>query len=407
MKSTLRSPYTIIVLLALATLISRFYALQLPPEKVFDEVYFPVFAHNYLTGTDFFDAHPPLGKLIIATGIALFGNESFGWRIMNAITGSLLVLAIAGFTYDISKRYTAAFIAALLVITDPMSLVESRIGLINIYLAIFSILGLWRYWRWHRDPNKTSQLLWACIFFALATSVKWIGIGAAVAAASFTFLAATLDSTWRKDLKLTHLLPPLLIPLIYVATFLPDMLRGQDLFWWHESTFNYHAGLTATHPYGSAWWTWPFSLRPLWLYYQNRTGTIRGILEIGNIVTWIGGIYLLVYALIKTPRRLANAITEHRALLFLLVSYFMLYLPWAAISRVKFIYHYFVPVLILFIISSLVLDRYILSNREYRWLGITYLTLGALFFLFFLPLLVGIPVSEAFYKQHLWLQSWI
>src|SRR5690349_19526728 len=133
-----------VLLLAIivASLALRFYHLGSIPDKIFDEVYFPVFANNYITHTNFFDAHPPLGKLIIAVGILLAGNNPLGWRIMDAIAGMLLLIVVFGFTADLTKRPRAALLALFLVAIEPMALVESRVGLINIYLALFSLAGL-------------------------------------------------------------------------------------------------------------------------------------------------------------------------------------------------------------------------------------------------------------------------
>ncbi len=59
----------------------RFWGLARFNTLVFDEVYFAKFGYNYITGTPFFDAHPPLGKYLIALGIRL---------------GALILLVTAG-----------------------------------------------------------------------------------------------------------------------------------------------------------------------------------------------------------------------------------------------------------------------------------------------------------------------
>ena len=41
-----------------------------------------------------FVVHPPLGKWIIGLGIKIYGNESFGWRVMAAVVGVLSILII-------------------------------------------------------------------------------------------------------------------------------------------------------------------------------------------------------------------------------------------------------------------------------------------------------------------------
>ena len=65
----------------------------LPTQYLWDEKYFPAMANKYLQGVYQFDLHPPLGKFIIAIGIALLGNEPLGWRIMPLFGLALLPLA--------------------------------------------------------------------------------------------------------------------------------------------------------------------------------------------------------------------------------------------------------------------------------------------------------------------------
>ncbi len=66
---------------------ARIYNLGSPSSRVFDETYFPTFAYNYLQGIPVFDLQPPLGKLVLATGIALqaahpWASPWWSWLLM-------------------------------------------------------------------------------------------------------------------------------------------------------------------------------------------------------------------------------------------------------------------------------------------------------------------------------------
>lgn len=101
MKKLLTSKeFWIVATLTIVSFALRFYRLDLPAEAVFDEVYYPKWANDYLEGRGFFDVHPPLGKLLTAISIALFGNTPFGWRAIGAFLGALIV----PLTYFIAKN---------------------------------------------------------------------------------------------------------------------------------------------------------------------------------------------------------------------------------------------------------------------------------------------------------------
>ena len=52
---------------------------------IFDEIYHARTAYENIHNLSVYEwTHPPLGKLIIALGILLFGMKPFGWRIMGA-----------------------------------------------------------------------------------------------------------------------------------------------------------------------------------------------------------------------------------------------------------------------------------------------------------------------------------
>jgi dolichyl-phosphate-mannose--protein O-mannosyl transferase len=57
---------------------------------------------------------PPLGKLLLAAGIKLAGDNPLGWRIASTVCGSLSLVAVFLWTYFLSKDYRIACSAAAL-----------------------------------------------------------------------------------------------------------------------------------------------------------------------------------------------------------------------------------------------------------------------------------------------------
>ena len=161
---------------------------------VFDEVYFPVDALKDLKGIDYFDPEPPLSKLIIAGGISWLGFNPWGWRIMSAIFGSLVI----GLLYFLARRLWHRHrlfptLAALFFSLDGLQLVESRTGVIDIFAVFFVVLGLWLFTlHWHaRTPQ---QWLWTLYLTAAAS-----GLGLAVKAdmvPAVILMALLLAARW-------------------------------------------------------------------------------------------------------------------------------------------------------------------------------------------------------------------
>ncbi|TFH22916.1 hypothetical protein E4G67_03775 [Candidatus Bathyarchaeota archaeon] len=80
----------------LVKLVDEQNSLEIPPtymsKMYFDEVYFARAAENYVNHQIPNErTHPPLGKLIEAMGIAIFGETPFGWRIMGVVFATLMI----------------------------------------------------------------------------------------------------------------------------------------------------------------------------------------------------------------------------------------------------------------------------------------------------------------------------
>jgi dolichyl-phosphate-mannose--protein O-mannosyl transferase len=111
---------------------------------------------------------------------------------------------------------------------------------------------------------------------------------------------------------------------------------------------------------------------------------------------WWGGLIALgicAYRFVKTgDRRLA----------FLILAYLAQFLPWAFVSRIVFIYHYFpcVPFLALLLACAF-------EKIRRRW-ALVMMAVTALLFAVFFPILTGLPVDAGIARAVLrWLPRWV
>ncbi|EJW98693.1 glycosyl transferase family 39 [gut metagenome] len=100
----------------------------------FDEIYHGRTAYEHLHGMPVYETtHPPLGKVFIMLGIAIFGMTGFGWRISGALFGVALVPVLYLFVRRLTRSRFGAGVAAILCALDGMRFAQSRISTIDIY----------------------------------------------------------------------------------------------------------------------------------------------------------------------------------------------------------------------------------------------------------------------------------
>jgi len=239
-------------LLFFCAFIVRSLNLSYPPSLMVDEVYYVPAANSLLNlSGDPNYVHPPLGKLLIASGIALFGYNSFGWRIAGVIAGSVIVLS----TYFLGRRAfgeSVAVISSALLIIDPLQNAMSRIAMLDIFLALFVALAF----------------LFACydrfalagVFLGLATGVKLSGAFAAVGVVGYILCSGKAAKTAR------------VIPMAmsgFLLSLLPIIGSGEGSF---TGTFwfitNWHLTLEASHPSASSPIGWLFDIVPFPIYAE-------------------------------------------------------------------------------------------------------------------------------------------
>ena len=450
-----------------------------PNGQVFDEIYFATFAHDDLKGIAYFDPEPPLSKLIIASGewvygwwraafegaqgsYADLGFNTFGWRIMSCIFGALCVPMM----YLLARRLWPdarlfAIAAATLTCFDGMFFVQSRIGMIDIF-PIFLILLSYTLFLYHLRSRSEREAIVTLVMtgtaIGLAVAAKWISLAALATIIFFLVMRPVMrrssvslgegEGSWRwgnaegPDLPggarpslyvPAAMLAFVLIPtLIYLASWIPFFTRGQfhnlsDLIEYQRQSYVYHATLTATHPYGSPWFSWPFLYRPVAYYYEAQglgidhasgQALVGGMIDVGNPLIW--------WASIPAVLSLPYFVLRHRSFpaALILVGFVTQYLPWARISRVIFLYHMFGGLVFMILALAFVLVRMqragpvdieVLGDRlrlPTRLLVPVFLALVVLCFLYLYPVWTALPLSTNAYLSgfptgKMWLPSWI
>lgn len=329
--------------------ILRFWNLGHPHALVFDETYyvkdawsqwnlgypgtwpkgadaqFADGATDIFTTNPSFAVHPPLGKWLIGAGMALFGpDNSFGWRFSTALFGTALVLLLFFVARTLTRSTVFATVASLMLAIDGLGIVMSRIALLDVFLAFFTLLAFWFVLR-DRDRSfdrllavtvaresegrapTLGPVLWnrpwiiaAGAAAGAATAVKWSGVW--VLAAIGLYLVVT-DALERRRIGIVYwptgalrqgaasfvLLVPVAF-VVYLASWTgwlvtdggydrhaadADPLTGffswmplplQSLWRYHQAIYASVSNITSPHSYESPAWQWPLLWRPTAMY---------------------------------------------------------------------------------------------------------------------------------------------
>lgn len=388
--------------------------LSWPNKYVFDEVYFPHMAAAFLNRQVIFDAHPPFGKYLIAIGIWVMGNNTYGWRIIPLLGGFTLVM-VAGFlakriasnsgekdTAMIGAATVAGICMAVAVALDGHFIVYSRLGLMDGLLVLFMLLAYWSAWR-----GKTpTHMVITAVLLGLCLAIKW------PAAALFPVVWFI---SWRKhknELLRALASLPISVGVYCLVIISAAYIEGSNPYtyfiWWHTSVWNYQLTLTEGHPWGSVWWTWPLMLKPvLFLRDTQADGSIRAIMALPNLISWWGsGLVVLGtigWYLRELLRGGGKKVLDHPTLP-LILAWAASWLPWAAVHRVLFMYHYLPAYIFALLVSSYWCG--VLWKKK-PWLVIVLLISLAVCTLYFARVLIAIPTAPEWFTHNKVLPSWI
>jgi dolichyl-phosphate-mannose-protein mannosyltransferase len=176
---------------------------------------------------------------------------------------------------------------------------------------------------------------------------------------------------------------------IYLATYLPWFGGPTIPYGWSfteltQQMYWYHSSLTAPHPAGSPWWSWPLVLKPVYWYFGASTGGDNAyIYDAGNVVLYWAGLVAFIWCAIAAVR------AKSLALAFVVFAGLVQYVAWVPIGRVLFFYHFFtvLPFYLLALAAGL---GYLWETGRARWV-IAYLAAAVAAFAYFYPFISAQP----------------
>lgn len=417
-----KDPWDWCAVLAVVFLALAWWRLGIPSQIYFDEIHYIPAARKLIEGARVNAEHPMLGKTIIAAAIRWLGDTPLHWRIPSAIAGGIGLFAFSRAVWFASGSRRAALIALFLVATDFAWFIQSRIAMLDMFMACFAMITLWMIAAAIRLPRQGRwRLALAGLFAGLALGAKW-SIAPALVLPGLGFLVLKLKDTGRHFLwaRGGGAVPGIglieagfwlgLVPLaVYWLTFwpafhwTPNPVNPWDPIGWHKEMLRLQDSVTKLHPYRSQWYQWMGNWRAVWYLYQPVDGAQRGIVLIGNPFTMLAGLPAVGWALwAGLCRRRYDALAF--ALLYAATLGF-----WALSGKpIQFYYHYLLPGTFLMACLALALDALWALPGWRRWIAPTALLLSAAMFVYFYPIISAgkLCCGRPSFEQWMWLRSW-
>jgi len=394
--------------------------LTIPSEPFFDEVHYLPAARAILALSHSLNPeHPPLGKELIALGMAIFGDNPLGWRIMPMLAGVLAVLSfMRALWHATCSRFASVAGGVLLVLAFPI-FVQARIAMLDIFMAAFTLLALWMCAAACREQETARwRLAIAGVALGCAMASKWNAIPLAMLPG-----LAFLTVRWRSagwSALIARRGPPIggitlpeaalslgLLPLAtYALCYWPSFFYDQNaispggLIDLHRRMLDLQEQALPPHTYQSRWYQWVIDWRAIWYLYEPIDGAQRGVLLVGNPLIMLLGLPALVWCA-------WGAVTQRRwPELAVTVLYAVSLGLWiVAAKNVQFYYHYLLPSCFLVAALALALDR--LWQRGWRAIPLAVLAGSTALFVFFWPILTAAPLDGPKAFEHwMWLDSW-
>jgi len=391
-----------------------------PTTPFFDEIHYVPAMRAFLTlGGAVNMEHPPLAKLIMAGGMAAFGDNPLGWRVMSLLFGTLALVSAMRAMWLASMNRAVSVLTGVFAATNFLLFVHARIAMLDVFMVGFIMLALWMCAGAVRQHETARwRLIIAGASMGAAMACKWNAIPLAVLP-GLAFLGARLWSAGPRFLTANRgwpiggmalweaaiwlgALPLAVYALAYAPYLLFDELQRNStgLIDLHRQMLEMQTQVPEAHPYQSVWWQWVINQRAIWYLYEVIDGAQRGVMLIGNPLTMLAGLPALAWCLwagLKGGRRDATAVA---------VLYAASIGLWVIAPKpVQFYFHYFLPGM--FLSAALALGTERLWQRGERLVPAALVIGVAGLFAFWFPILTAAPLhGDQGFLRWAWTTGW-
>jgi len=336
-----------------------------PPAYVLDESLHVVRARAILNATaDANPDHPPLAKMLMALGMTLAGENSFGWRMPGAVFGALTLVAVFLWTQLLTGNYQVALIATGLTLLNNFLFVMARVAMLDVFYFAFVMWALVAFTAALTIDaslaGRRALVVLSGVFFGFGEACKWsavVTLAAVILVSGILYVRSThhLRQIGVLTLTVSFLFLPVLV---YGLSFWPWFHRYQrpftlaDVLSVNLYMWRYHVAAAGNPAIDSRWYTWIF-----------RIGPERGLSYlVGNYVVIWGGFL----ALLSCAWKFCRSLSLPEGLVTLLYGANLL--QWVIIPQHRTVYYYYYPcAMFLTVALAIVLggmqDRRILGVR--------------------------------------------
>ena len=284
----IRWEYAWLFLVLAAILAMHFSIINSPNEPLFDEKYYVQDARDILDRHAVTRwEHPPLGQLLITSGVFVFGDNQLGWRFLSVIFGVLSIVLFYLICRRLGMSKRTSYFATFILGFENMNFLQASVAMLDVYTVTFMLAAFWFYLR--------GNYLLTGIMICLSTLAKLSGaMTLPIIAMHWLILRRDRPVQFSASLILPILLFFELLPLLdFIVTghFVDPVARIYYLVvQTSKVTYSY-----ATHPYAFRpwdWLIWPLVM-PYWYkpYYTAAISFTVWALILPSVV------YMIVRAL--------------------------------------------------------------------------------------------------------------
>lgn len=345
--------------------------------------------------------HPILGKFLIGWSIALFGDNTVGWRFASVVMMPAAIVAGARAFWWFTRDMRATILFAFFLATSCQLNVLGRLGTLDAPMLFFGALAAYFFARDRRGHSPAYAASAGCALglalackWAIAPLLPWIAL-AWLVERGFTARSVVAAGLWFGVVPLC----------VYTLTFVPGMLvadnpiRPKELLALQLAMASALSGYSTPNLYASVWWEWILNIAPFWLHADQSAEGWRFLVLTNNPVS----AFLVIPALAASAWLVVSR--RETGLVWALGIYAIPLLLAASSDRNQFIHHYAMSYAVGLALLAIMLSR--AWSGGTRWPAIGAVLGSGLAFAWLLPALTAAPLArESAGQRFILLPGW-